>query len=55
MLTCYLYEIRSLEGELQGLKDKIFSLDDIGEHMRKASDIKVNLFDLRVTISRVTD
>ena len=52
MLTNYLDEIKSLEGELQGLKGKIFSLDDIGELVRKASGIKGNLFDLRVAISR---
>ena len=54
VLTGYLDEIRSLEGELQGLKHKIFSLDDIRERMRKDSDNKGNLFDLRVAISHVT-
>ena len=44
ILRSYLDKIRSLEGELQGLKDKTFSLDHVGEHTRKAY-IKRNLFD----------
>ena len=38
VLTRYLDKIRSLELELQGLKDKIFLLDDMGERLRKATD-----------------
>ena len=52
-LNNYLDEIKGLEGELQRLKDKIFSLDDIGDRERWASDIKRDLLDLRVVVSRL--
>ena len=55
ILRNYLDKIRSLEGELQGLKDKTFSLDHIGERMQKASYIKRNLFDLHMAILRLTE
>ena len=35
-LKNYLDEIMGLEGELQRLKNKIFSVDDIGDRERKA-------------------
>ena len=54
-LNNYLDEIKGLEGELQRLKDKIFSLDDIGDRERKASDIKRDLFDLLVYGSFATN
>ena len=55
VLTRYLDEIKNLEGELQALKKDIFSLEDIGERVRKASDIKGSLFDLGVAISRLME
>ena len=55
ILTSYLDEIRSYEGELQGLKKDILSLEDIRERVRKASDIKGTLFDLWVAILHLTE
>ena len=53
VLRSYLDEIMRMEGELQGLKDKIFSLDYIEVHMWKAANINRNLFDLLVAILRL--
>ena len=50
ILTNYIVEIRTLEGQFQGLKKEILSLDDVRGHVRKASDIEQTLFDLRVAI-----
>ena len=50
-LKDYLDKIKGLEGELQRLKDKIFSLHDIGECEHKASNVKRDLFDLLVVVS----
>ena len=55
ILTSYLDEIISLEGELQGLKTDILSLEDIGDRVRTAFDIKETLFDQLVAILRLTD
>ena len=54
LLFGYVEEVRSHEGELQGFNKDIPSLHDIDRRMRKASDIKQTLFDLRVGFSRVT-
>ena len=54
VLTSYRDEMRSLKGELQGLKKDILSLEDIGEWVRKAFDIKGTLFELQVAISHLT-
>ena len=48
-------EIRTLKSELQGLMKNILSLDDFGDHVRNASDIKQNLYDFQVAILRLTD
>ena len=55
VLTSYLDEIKSLESDLQGLKKGILSFDNMGERVRKPSDIKQMLFDLQVEISHLTE
>ena len=51
VLMNYLDEIRSFEGDLQGLKKEIHvSLNDMGKGLQKASDIKGTLFNLHVAI-----
>ena len=54
-LTNYLLNITGLEGKLQGLKEKILSLDDYKVPKDQASWIKTDLFDLRVIITQKTD
>ena len=49
-LTGYLDKNMSVEGELQGLRKKLFSGDDVEECVQKAFNIKGNLFELRVPI-----
>ena len=51
ILMSYLEKISSLEAELQGARRGSLLLDDYGERVRKAPDIKQSLFDLRVAIS----
>ena len=55
VLMNYLDDIRSLDGELQGLNKDTLSPDDMGESMRKAFNIKGNLLDLHVAISHLTE
>ena len=55
VLTRYLDELRSLESELQGLKKDTISLDNFEERVRKACDIKQNLFNLRVAILHLVE
>ena len=56
VLTNYVDEIRSLEGDLQGLKKEIHvSLNDMGKGLQKASDIKGTLFNLHVAISHLME
>ena len=54
-LTNYLVKIAGLEGELQGLKREFLSIDDCEGCKDRASWIKHSLFDVRVTISRLTE
>ena len=55
VLLDYTHEIESLEGELQGVKKDILSLDDFGERLEWVSNIKRILSKLRITISRLTE
>ena len=55
MLTSHEDKNRSLEGELQGLKKDILSLEDIGELVRKSSNFKAKLFVLRVAILQLME
>ena len=41
--------------EMQGLRNDILSLDDMGKHVEKASNIQGNLFDLHVAVLRLTE
>ena len=50
VLKSYLEKITSLERELQGLKEKIFSPEDVGDWAQMESDIEGTLFDLQVAI-----
>ena len=45
LLASYQDTIGSLEEELQGLRKEILFVEDIGERLRRASDIDGNLFD----------
>ena len=50
VFTGYLDKNMSVEGELHGLRKKLFSSDDVEELVQKAFNIKGNLFELRVAI-----
>ena len=54
-LLDYTHEIKSLEGELQGVKKYILCLDDFGERSERVSNIKLILSKLRISISRLTE
>ena len=51
----YMDEIKSLQVELQGVRREIVFLDHCGGGVRKKSDIKQTLCDLRVAISRLME
>ena len=54
LMSC-LHKIGTVEGEIQELRKKIFSLDDVGERLGKASSLEGELLELRVAISRKTE
>ena len=53
VLKGYLDKVGNLDRELQGINKEIFSLAEMGEHVHKATDIKGDLFRLRVAILRL--
>ena len=48
VLKSYVDKITSLDGKLQGLKEKIFSPEDACDLVLMASDIEGTLFNLRL-------
>ena len=55
ILSNYMDEIKSLEVDIQEVKRGILSLDDFGGCVRKASDIKQSVFNLRVAKSHLME
>ena len=55
VLVNYMDKIKSLEGKLEGLEERILSLEEFGGRLERANRIESTLFDLRVKITRLME